>query len=75
MIGVSAELIADLRRKIRFDSDADIARFLGDAVRVYAELGGLAARGGTLIWRAADGAERRILLPSMRAEPDDGDIS
>lgn len=61
-IGLSAELIRELRKKVRFDSDVDIARFVEDAVRIYADLGSLVQGDGELIWRAGDGSERRVRL-------------
>ena len=64
-IGLRAELIRELRKKVLFDSDEDIARFVEDAVRVYADLGSLVQGDGELIWRAGDGSERRVRLPDV----------
>ena len=60
---LSADMVAALRERVRFDSDADIAAFVADAVAVYAQLGALSRTPGQLIWQPEEGPPRRLRLP------------
>ena len=60
---LSADMVAALRKRVRFDSDADIAAFVADAVAVYAQLGALSRTPGQLIWQPEGGPPRRLRLP------------
>lgn len=61
---LSADMVAALRERVRFDSDADIAAFVADALAVYyAQLGALSQTPGQLIWQPEEGPPRRLRLP------------
>ncbi|MBF9046670.1 hypothetical protein LSUCC0031_06010 [Rhodobacterales bacterium LSUCC0031] len=62
-VTLSADMVAALRKRVRFDSDADIAAFVADAVAVYAQLGALTQTPGQLIWQPEEGPPRRLRLP------------
>ena len=60
---LSADTVAALRKRVRFDSEADIAAFAADALRVYAELGALTRTPGTLMWHPEGRTPLRVRLP------------
>ena len=66
-----AELLAPLRARVRFDSDADVAAFVADAIAVYADLGTLSRTPGVLMWHPERGTPRRVRLPGEH--PDAGE--
>ena len=68
-IVIPRELISELENRVSFDSDADIAAFVADAMRAYADIGKILRQDGMLMWHPAKGGTpRRVRLPGIENE-------
>jgi len=67
-IGLSKAFLAELGQHVNFETEADVADFARDAMRVYADLGRLCRGEGQLMWRPKDGAARRLRLPTQSSD-------
>ena len=67
IITFDAALVAALKERVRFDSEADIAAFARDAMWVHAQLGALTRTPGQLMWHPEGGTPLRLRLPGDHA--------
>lgn len=56
-------VIDQLKKQVQFETEADLAQFIADALNSYVALGQLVNSGAVLQAQMQDGAIRRVVLP------------